>query len=87
MHRALIIFDHCVSALDPESVDEILLYHLIVSFFIVLKVENRLNDRSSFELFLYKSSQTSSYFELQKNLSPDMETLVWTPELFYRLEE
>ena len=53
VHRALIIFDNCVSALDPETVDEILLYHLIVSFFIVLKVENRFSDRSSFEYFLY----------------------------------
>ena len=87
VHRALIIFDNCISALDPESVDEILLYHLIVSFFIVLKVENRLEDRSSFAVFLSRSTQTSSYFELQKDLAPEIETLVWTPELFYRLEE
>ena len=87
VHRALIIFDNCVSALDPGTVDEILLYHLIVSFFIVLKVEDRLDDRSSFELYLYKSTQTDSYFELQKYVAPEMDTLVWTPELFYRLEE
>ena len=71
---------------DPECVDEILIYHLIVSLFIVLKVEHRLSGKD-FQHFLYTCAQTDSYRTLQSHLSDDIETLVWTPELFCRLEE
>ena len=71
---------------DPECVDEILIYHLIVSLFIILKVEHSLSGHS-FQHYLYSCSQLSSYCALQRHLAPDMETLVWTPELFSRLEE
>lgn len=72
--------------LDPECVDEILLYHLIVSLFIVLKVEHRLSGKD-FHHFLYTCAQTEIYRTLLSHLADDIDTLVWTPELFCRLEE
>ena len=72
--------------LDPKCVDEILIYHLIVSLFILLKVEHRLSGKN-FQHYLYTCAQTDAYRTLQRHLEPDLETLVWTPELFCRLEE
>lgn len=40
IQRAMILFDHCLGLLDPDSDDELLLYHLVSSIYLTLKVEN-----------------------------------------------
>ncbi len=41
MQRVLILFDHVAGTLFPTSENELILYHLIAAFYLVIKVENR----------------------------------------------
>ena len=86
VQRLLVVFDHCIGLLDPEVNDETLIYHLIVCFFIVLKVESGF-DKLAFSSFLVSCTKLSTYSALHKHLAPHLETILWTPQIFSMLEE
>lgn len=78
VQRLLIIFDHVIGILEPDGEDEILIYHLITCFFIVLKVESGY-DKLTFLSFLSSCTKLSSYNVLQAHLASHSEPLIWTP--------
>ena len=81
VQRLLIFFDNCVGMLEPDGNDEILIYHLIACFFIVLKVEKG-SDELTFLSFLCSCTKLSSYAALQKHLAPELDFIIWTPQIF-----
>ena len=86
VQRLLVFYDHCVGMLEPEGNDEILIYHLLICFFIVLKVESGFG-KLNFLAFLCNCTKLSSYTTLHKHLAPNLEHLIWTPQIFYNLEK
>ena len=81
----MLIFDQSLGILDPDVEDEILLYHLISCLYIIYKVEARCSF-ITFEQFLYQNVSLKSYDVLQNHLAPDLQTLVWTPDILPIME-
>ena len=86
VQRLIIVFDHCVGMLEPDGNDEILIYHLITCFFTVLKVEKGY-EKLTFLSFLCSCTKLSSYTALHKHLAPELEFVIWTPQIFQSLEK
>ena len=84
-HKVMLMFDHCMSNLDPSLEDEILLYHLIACMYIALKVESGFSGME-FAHFLNLCSQSPAYDALSKKLAPHLSACIWTPELLPILE-
>lgn len=61
--------------IDPYSEDEILVYYLIASFYICLKVEGRRIEGLPFHDFESAISSIPAYRELVHHLAPHLEEL------------
>ena len=86
MQRVLIIFDHVAGALFPTSENELVMYHLIATFYMTMKVENRYKGLP-FAIFRAKVSQIRSYKALLHHLAPRIEELAWHDDMYPTMEQ
>ena len=87
MQRILFVFDHCVGRLESDGNDEILIYHLISCFFIVLKVEKGYDKELPFLTFICCCAKLNSYVALHMHLAPELQFIVWASQIYMELEE
>ena len=73
LQQVIILIDHCLGRLNSVSSsrvseDESMLYYILASMYLSLKVENRIS--LSFEHYWHQVVQLESYVALQAHLAP-----------------
>lgn len=71
----MFIFDHSIAVNDPTCQNEVLIYHLITSFYLVLKVEGHC--ALSFDAFEQMCRGLPEYKMLNVELDPEQAQLYW----------
>ena len=75
------MFDLCMGKIDSECQDHILIHHLLTSFYLVLKAENRI-EKLSFDKFQAHCFRLPLLTQLWSSLNPQ-KTPVLTKESYY----
>ena len=75
LQQVVFIFDHSIAVNEPTCQNEVLIYHLITSFYLVLKVEG--NCALTFDAFEELCRGLPEYRMLNVELDPKLEVLSW----------